>query len=59
LLTLLFLERIPLRDSILMALDPGRRPPLPRALVEADGFSMLLIFLFEPEAASPTFAAGL
>lgn len=50
---------MPLRDSILIALDPGNLPPLPRAFVDADGFSMLLIFLFDPEAAKPVLAAGL
>jgi len=59
LFTLLFLERIPFLDSILMALDPGSFPPLPSMLVELEGLSNK--FLFDPEAPSPAFidAAGL
>ena len=58
-MTLLFLERIPLRDSIPGALvAPGSFPPLPNIFVEFDGLSNK--FLFEPEAPRlPTIAAAL
>jgi hypothetical protein len=51
LFTLLFLERIPFRDSILIALDPGSFPPLPKTFVELPGLSN--IFLFELDYSNP------
>jgi len=57
-LTLLFLDKIPFLDSILIALDPGSFPPLPKIFVDALGLSNK--FLFDPELPKPTLiAAGL
>jgi len=58
LFTLDFRDRIPFRDSMRIARDPGNFPPLPRTLVELEGLSKR--FLFEPEFPRPTLiAAGL
>jgi len=58
LFTLLFLDNIPLRDSILIAREPGSFPPLPKMFVEALG--LLNRSLFDPEFPRPTLiAAGL
>jgi hypothetical protein len=57
-LTLLFLDKIPFLDSILIARDPGSFPPLPKIFVDALGLSNK--FLFDPELPKPTLiAAGL
>ena len=59
LLTLLFRERMPFRDSIRMAREPGSLPPLPSTLVELP-WPLSNMFLFWPDWPRPTLmAAGL
>jgi len=49
---------MPFLDSILIALEPGNLPPLPKILVDALGLSNR--FLLDPELPKPTLiAAGL